>query len=108
MPTPSVCLVGAVGFACALAVPGALAADAQALLAQYRCTICHADREPLTGPSWTAISAHYRNQRQAESVLVAKIRAGARGGGLWHMPPHPEVSRHDAETLAGWILAFRP
>lgn len=107
MPTSPVRLIGAVGIACALAVPGALAADTKALLEQYRCTICHADRQPLAGPSWAEIAARYQHQKQADSILTAKIRAGARGGGLWHMPPHPEVSKRDAETIATWILAFR-
>ena len=88
-------------------MPGALAADTKALLDQYRCTICHADRSPLAGPSWADIAARYHNQKQADSILTAKIRAGARGGGLWHMPPHPEVSKRDAETISAWILAFR-
>ncbi len=107
MPTSSARLIGAVGLACALAASGALGADTEALLEQYRCTICHAAREPLAGPSWSDIAARYRNQKQAEAVLTAKIRAGARGGGLWHMPPHPEVSKRDAEAIASWILAFR-
>ncbi|MFO1413816.1 MAG: hypothetical protein U1F10_07900 [Burkholderiales bacterium] len=108
MPTRSALLTGAVGIACALGVPGALAADkVPSLLDQYRCTICHADRQPQAGPSWADIATRYRDQKQGEAILTAKIRAGARGGGLWHMPPHPEVPKKDAEAIAAWILAFR-
>jgi cytochrome c len=107
MPTPPLRLLGAVAIACALGMPGAHAADPKALLEQYRCTICHADRQPQAGPSWLDIANRYRNEKQADAVLTAKIRAGARGGGLWHMPPHPEVNKRDAETIAAWILTFR-
>ena len=88
-------------------MPGARAADTKALLEQYRCTICHADRDNLAGPSWLDIAARYKGQKQADVILSAKIRAGARGGGLWHMPPHPEVSKVDAEAMSTYILALR-
>jgi cytochrome c551/c552 len=108
MPTLLVrSLPGILGIACALAMPGAVAADTKALLEQYRCTICHADREPLAGPSWLDIAGRYKGQKQADVILSAKIRAGARGGGLWHMPPHPEVSKVDAEAMSTYILALR-
>ncbi|MFO1315036.1 MAG: cytochrome C' [Burkholderiales bacterium] len=94
--------------AATFAVPGvAWAADPNALLDKYRCNVCHAEREPLAGPSYAAIADHYRHQKQAYAVVAAKIRTGAHGGGLWNMPPHPEVSRVDAEAMARAILAVR-
>ena len=90
----------------ALLAGPALAADVKALLQQYRCTICHADREVLAGPPWVDIAARYRGQRQAEVIVTAKIRAGARGSGLWHMPPHPEVPKAEAAVMAKYILTF--
>jgi cytochrome c len=109
------CLLGILGFCCALAVPPALAAESkaataaetQALLEKYRCTVCHADRETLAGPSWLDIAARYDGKKQADVILSAKIRAGARGGGLWNMPPHPEVTKADAEVMATFILTLR-
>ena len=85
----------------------AVAADPQQLLERYRCNVCHAAHEPLAGPSYAAIAAHYRHQPQAHAVVAAKIRVGARGGGLWNMPPHPEVSRADADAMARAILAVK-
>jgi cytochrome c551/c552 len=32
---------------------------------------------------------------------------GAHSGGPWHMPPHPEVSKADAVTMARYILAIK-
>lgn len=94
--------------AAALAVAnGAAAADPQQLLERYRCNVCHAAHEPLAGPSYAAIAAHYRDQKQAHALVAAKIRVGARGGGLWNMPPHPEVSRADADAMARAILAVK-
>ena len=92
--------------AAALAAPAAVAADdARQLLEKYRCNVCHAADEPLAGPSYAEIAAYYRRQKQAHAIVAAKIRVGARGGGLWHMPPHPEVSRADADAMARAILA---
>ncbi|MEO8506111.1 MAG: cytochrome C biogenesis protein CcsA [Betaproteobacteria bacterium] len=93
--------------AAALLAGNAFAADATALLQQYRCTICHADREVLAGPPWLDIAQRYRGQRQADVIVSAKIRAGARGAGLWNMPPHPEVSKADAAIMAKYILTIR-
>ncbi len=95
----------------ALAMPAGTGSAAetqpQALLEQYRCTICHADREVLAGPPWVDIALRYKGQRQAEVIVSAKIQSGARGSGLWNMPPHPEVSKADAAVMANYILTFK-
>ena len=80
---------------------------APALLEKYRCSICHAEREAAAGPAWVDIAAHYRQEPHADKLIADKIRAGVRGGGPWHMPPHPEVSKADAETMARYILATK-
>ena len=91
-------------FSCAAAPAGP---DVQQQLAQYRCSICHAERETLAGPSYADIAAAYRNQKQAATLLAARIRVGAHGGGLWHMPPHPEVSKAAADAMARYILTVK-
>jgi cytochrome c len=85
----------------------AAGASPEALLDKYRCTICHAEREAAAGPAWVDVAAKYRGQPQAGKVVTDKIRVGVRGGGPWHMPPHPEVSKADAETMARYILAIK-
>lgn len=90
-----------------LASSNAVAADVQALLAQYRCTICHGEREAGAGPAFVDVAKHYRGHRHAAAIVAYKIRAGSRSGGPWHMPPHPEVSRREAEAMAQYILSLK-
>lgn len=85
----------------------AAAADPSELLQRYRCTICHGEREVLAGPPWIDIARRYRGRSQADALVAAKIRTGAGGSGLWHMPPHPEVSKADATTMAHYIMSFK-
>ena len=105
----NVCIRIALPLALAPLFNAAWAADTspQALLEKYRCTICHAEREAAAGPAWADIATHYRGERQANKLVADKIRSGARGGGPWHMPPHPEVSKADAATMARYILAIK-
>ena len=41
-------------------------------------------------------------------MVASILRTGARGGGPWHMPPHPEISDADARRMARYILALHP
>jgi len=82
-------------------------ATPQTLLEKYRCTTCHAERETLTGPAFVDVAAHYRGNPRAVQIVADKIRSGAQSGGPWHMPPHPEISKAQAATLARYILATR-
>lgn len=100
--------------ACAAAIPSAIAADdaatsnARALLTQYRCYICHADREAVTGPAFADVAAQLRGRRSAASDIALQIRQGLKRGGPWHMPPHPEISPADANVMAGYIMSLDP
>ena len=99
----------ALAVALAAFVNAAWAAEAspEALLDKYRCTICHAEREAAAGPAWVEIAAHYRKEPHADKLIADKIMVGVRGSGPWHMPPHPEVSKADAETMARYILSIK-
>ena len=79
----------------------------QELLEKYQCTTCHARSDAAAGPAWVDIATHYRGEKRANKIVADKIRSGARGSGPWHMPPHPEVSRADATTMARYILSTR-
>lgn len=85
----------------------ARAQDPQALLHRYRCYICHADAEALAGPAYVDVAAKYKGKPHALATITAVIKNGARGGGPWHMPPHPEVSDAEAMLMARYILSIK-
>ncbi len=80
---------------------------AQELLRQYKCYTCHADGEAKTGPAYVDVAARYRGIPQAVDIVASSVRAGARSGGPWHMPPHPEISSSDAKKMARYILSLK-
>jgi len=100
-------MASALALALFLNAAWAAGATPQDLLEKFRCTICHAESEAGAGPAWTDIATHYRGKPRANKLLADKIRSGAHSGGPWHMPPHPEVSKADAATMARYILAIK-
>lgn len=83
------------------------AQDSQVLLHRYRCYVCHADAEALAGPAYVDVAAKYKGKPQALATISAVIKNGARRGGPWHMPPHPEVSDAEAMVMARYILSIK-
>ena len=81
--------------------------DPQVLLRQYRCYMCHADRDSKTGPAYVDVARRYRGNARAVAILTAEITKGVKGSGPWHMPPHPEVSDADARKMARYILSLK-
>lgn len=74
------------------------------LLAGNGCTGCHQIKGKLVGPGFDEISAKYKDQADAIAYLAGKIRSG--GGGVWGsmpMPPMPQVTEEQAQTIAGWL-----
>ena len=98
--------------AVALLAYGATAAGTVAApppsLTHYRCYICHSDREPVVGPAFADVAASYRGRQGAVAKIAGDIRKGIKGGGPWHMPPHPEVSPDEARAMAGYIMSLEP
>jgi cytochrome c len=95
------------------AAPFAYAADAppadpRAYLTRYKCYFCHADRQTKAGPAFADVAARYRGDRDAVARLAREFRRGIRGGGPWHMPPHPEVSAREARAIARYIMGLAP
>ncbi len=87
------------------AAGAAQAQTAQELLDRYRCGSCHADTEAKAGPAFVDVAARYAGNPQAIAIVSDFLRNGARGSGPWHMPPHPEISAGDANTIARYILS---
>ena len=69
------------------------------------CMACHGLKNKIVGPGYNEIVARYQGQTDAESRLVAKVKAG--GQGVWGsipMPPNAHVKDEDITTLVKWIL----
>lgn len=74
------------------------------LLAGNGCTGCHQVKGKLVGPGFDEVAAKYNGQEGAVAYLANKIRSG--GAGVWGnmpMPPMPQVTEEQAETIASWL-----
>jgi cytochrome c len=85
----------------------ALAADASALLQKGGCVACHSVDKKILGPAFKDVAAKYKGQKEAEDILVKKVKAG--GSGVWGpmpMPPNAgKLSDDEFKTVVAWVLA---
>ena len=101
-------LVSGVALTCvaAFAAAPARAQNVDELLKKHACLSCHAVDKKLVGPSYKEVAAKYRNQKDAQKLLVEKVKKG--GVGAWGqipMPPNPAVPDADLNAMVKWILA---
>ncbi|MGV3761977.1 PQQ-dependent sugar dehydrogenase [Parapedobacter sp.] len=79
----------------------------QQLIANLDCKSCHSIDKESVGPTYQAVAARYRDNRQAEMLLANKIIQG--GSGNWGeraMSPHPELAKDDAREMVRYILSL--
>jgi cytochrome c len=84
------------------------AAGVDALLQKSGCLACHAVDKKVLGPSYQEVAAKYAGDKNAAAALVQKVKAG--GVGVWGqipMPPHPQLSDADLNTMVTSILAVK-
>jgi len=84
------------------------AAGAEELLKKYACLACHSADAKVVGPSYKDVAAKYRDQKDADKVLIAKVKNG--GSGVWgqiSMPPNAGVPDADLRVMIKWILALK-
>ncbi|MEY4592299.1 MAG: hypothetical protein RIR18_1194 [Pseudomonadota bacterium] len=70
------------------------------------CMACHGVKNKIVGPGYNEVAARYKDQPDAESRLIAKVKAG--GQGMWGsmpMPPNGHVKDEEMKTLVKWILS---
>lgn len=86
--------------------------DTLTLAKQSGCLACHGVDKKVVGPAWKDVSARYKNDTEAKTKLIAKIKAGGKGnwtevtGGM-PMPPYsPRVSDRDIEILVDFVLSL--
>jgi cytochrome c len=78
----------------------------EALAEKSGCLGCHSITEKVVGPSYIAVAAKYKGQKDAPTVLFQKVRNG--GSGVWGtvaMPANKKVSDKDLKKIIAWILA---
>jgi cytochrome c len=95
------------GAAAVTATPAA-AADARTLMLDHKCYICHQDGYARAGPAFVDVAAAYGRDRRAATYISEVIRRGQHGSSPWNMPPHPELTRAEARSIALYILALKP
>lgn len=90
------------------------APDALTLAKQSGCLACHNVDKKIVGPAWKDVSARYKNDKEAKTKLIAKIKAGGKGnwtevtGGMAMPPYSPRVSDNDIEVLVDFVLSLAP
>ena len=92
---------------CLLAVAGSTyAADPVALAKKSGCLKCHEVDKKLVGPAYKEVAAKYKGDKNAEAMLIDKVKKGS--SGVWGptpMPPNVLVSDADVKTLVEWVLS---
>jgi cytochrome c len=87
----------------------ATAAQANEELAKKNaCTACHAVDKKIVGPAFKEVAAKYRPDKNAEAMLIDKVKKG--GVGVWGpvpMPPNTQVKDEDVKALVKWILSLK-
>lgn len=86
----------------------ASAADGQALAQKNACMSCHSVDKKIVGPAFKDVAKKYAGNKAAQAKLAAKVKAG--GKGVWGeipMPPNPQVSPADTNTIVAWILTLK-
>ena len=79
------------------------------LMQTNNCLACHQLDKRKYGPQFYEVAEKYKGDSTAVSKLAAKIKAG--GTGVWgedYMPPQPQVSDANAQSMAELILALKP
>lgn len=77
----------------------------QSLIEASDCKSCHAIDKKSVGPSYQEVAKHYKDNKDAESILVKKIMTG--GSGVWGkvaMAAHPNLKKEDVQEMVAWIL----
>lgn len=81
------------------------AAASEELAKKHACFACHTVDKKMVGPAYKDVAAKYRTQKDAQKLLVEKVKKG--GVGAWGpvpMPPNAAVPDADLNAMVKWIL----
>lgn len=86
--------------------PPAKLATAEEIIDKSGCLSCHDKGNQMQLPTWADVALRYKENKDAEAVLVNKIGKGGSGSwGKMGMPPyHPELSEQERKTVIHKIL----
>ena len=106
-----IALLLATAAASTLALVSAPVLADQALATAKNCMACHAVDKKIVGPAYNAVSAKYKDDKDAVKKLTLVIQKGSvPGKGNWGavpMPANPQVSEAEAKQLATWVLGTK-
>lgn len=77
------------------------------LIAKSDCKSCHMIDQKSAGPAYKAVAEKYKSQKDAVSVLAAKVIKG--GAGVWgttEMAAHPQIEVEDAKKMVEYVLSL--
>lgn len=83
------------------------ALEVEAIIGNNDCASCHKVDEPSIGPSYVDVAQKYKNDPNAETYLMDKIKNG--GSGVWGevaMSAHPDMNDSDLRKIANWIQSL--
>ncbi|HNQ72694.1 MAG TPA: c-type cytochrome [Verrucomicrobiota bacterium] len=85
--------------------PAAPSTDPVQLGTKYGCLACHNPTMKIIGPALREVARKYQADPEAAQKIAHQIRHG--GSGQWGsiiMPPFPQISDGEIQTLTDWIL----
>lgn len=89
------------------------AGSTEAAMRKSDCFTCHAVDKKIIGPAYFWVAYRYKDDKEAASRLVAKVRAG--GMGQWNaytgnvvMTPHSQLSDDAIKAMVEWVLSQTP
>ena len=87
----------------------AAGAQADEKLAQANgCMTCHQVDRKILGPGFKEVANKYRGNKDAEAMLVKKVKEGGKGAwGDMVMPPNAHVKDADIAAIVKWALALK-
>ena len=84
------------------------AQNADELLKKHGCTACHAIDKKVVGPAYNDVSAKYKGDAKAATMLFDSVKKGSSGKwGQIPMPPNAAVPDADVKAMVAHVLALK-